>query len=80
MSKAEHQLRRVQVTRDADDHAVNSPIALDLDPVSSSTLRIAAVSAFGDDAFDAGQKSEPILGELRVGGLLDQLQAGMPSR
>jgi hypothetical protein len=77
MLQAEHELRRTPFARHTNDHAINRSVALDFRPIAPATRCIAAIGAFSDHAFDAGQKPQPFLGEINVGSLLDQLNAGM---
>src|SRR5215471_809178 len=77
MHQAEHELGCRQVAGHADDTAVDASVALDFYPVSRPPGRVAAIGALSHHALDARQELEPVLREVHVSRLLDELQAGM---
>ena len=54
MTKPHYEPQRVEIARDADNSAVDGPVALDLDPVTPATCHVGAIDALGDYAFEPG--------------------------
>ena len=73
--EANDQPRGVEIPSHAHNDAVDGSVALDVEPVSPSPWRITTICAFGHHSFDARQ--QPVLREMEVGRLLDELKAGV---
>ena len=77
MRQGQHKLGRVLVTRNADHNAVDRALPFDLDPTALTTRDVVTIGAFGDDALDRCQNRQPLLGDLSIVGLDDELQTRM---
>ena len=77
MRQGQHKLGRVLVARYANHHAVDRALPLNLDLTSLTTGDVVTIGAFGDDAFNRSQNRQPLLGNLSIVGLDDELQTRM---
>ncbi len=65
------------VARCADHHAVDGSLPFNLDPAALTTGNVVTIGAFGDDPFNRCQNRQPLLGDLSIVGLDDELQTRM---
>ena len=54
VTKPQHEPRRAEIAGDADNSAVDSPLTLDLDPVTPATCSVGPIDALGDHPFETG--------------------------
>jgi hypothetical protein len=76
MANREHKCGRVVVAGYADDDAIRGALALDLDPISSSEA-IPSIGSLGDDPFDRRNTRKPLVRQVQVSGLQDELETWM---
>jgi hypothetical protein len=72
VNQAEDELRRREVTRNANDHAFNGPVPLYLNPAIGPTRCVGSIRTFGHHSFDRW-KRQPLARHGDVVGLRDQL-------
>ena len=77
MRERQHKFGRVLVARNADYNTVDCALPFDLDPAALTTGDVVTIGAFGDDAFNRCQNRQPLLGDLSIVGLDDELQTRM---
>ena len=79
MTKREHEPRRAGIAGDADNSAVDGPMALDLDPVTHATCHVRRIDALGDHPFEPGYL-KPGFCHLDVGSVRHELELGEKQR
>src|SRR5207237_10731178 len=79
MAKPQHEPRRAEIAGDANDSAVDGPVALDLNPITPATCQVGPIDALGDHSFETGDL-EPGLCHLDVRRVRDELEARMTRR
>src|SRR6266542_6030908 len=76
MAKPQHEPRRAEIAGDANDSAVDGPVALDLNPITPATCHVWPINALGDHPFETGHL-KPGFCHLDVGSVRHELEARM---
>jgi hypothetical protein len=79
MPKPQYEPRRAAITGDANNSAVDGPVALHLDPITRAACHVWPIDTLGDHPFETGDP-KPGLCHLDVGSVRHELEARMTRR